>query len=236
MAATRTALRSTPLLIHQAPVAGIFYEHPKRLATGGVRVEIGYDTSHAPESGLQPVKQKVLIQTPRLRRVTPVYSEKFGKKWSCLSSLGGWNEDGTDAKALHDWVRDMDERTKGMCKERCLDWFRKQLQDHQYEEYYTSSVKYTPERNDYPPSLKASLPFRWVFVASLLFYSFRRSDKKLSTRFTCPGCRYDKPEVSLLRRPRQGVCAPCAPARAEPPSPHSTACAGRPGRSPPCRL
>ena len=160
MAATRTALRSTPLLIHQAPPAGIFYEHPKRLATGGVRVEIGYDTSHAPESGLQPVKQKVLIQTPRLRRVTPVYSEKFGKKWSCLSSLGGWNEDGTDAKALHDWVRDMDERTKGMCKERCLDWFRKQLQDHQYEEYYTSSVKYTPERNDYPPSLKASLPFR----------------------------------------------------------------------------
>ena len=157
--ATRTALRSTPLLVNQAPPSGIFYEHAKRLGNGGIRVEIGYDTSHAPETGLEPVKQKVLLQTPRLRRATPVFSEKYGKKWSCLCSLGGWEDESSEVKALHDWIQDMDAQTQAMCKKRCMEWFRKQLQEHQYAEYYTSSIK-PDQSGQYPPSLKASLPFR----------------------------------------------------------------------------
>ena len=70
---------SKPLLFSKAPPSGILFDHAKRLGTGGIRVEMQYDTSQAPEMELGATKQKVLIQSARLRRATPVYSDKFKK-------------------------------------------------------------------------------------------------------------------------------------------------------------
>lgn len=147
---------SKPLLFSKAPPSGILFDHAKRLGTGGIRVEMQYDTSQAPEMELGATKQKVLIQSARLRRATPVYSDKFkkvcaihrrshththrcvhsvrcGPQWSCLCSMGGWQDELTEIHGFYTWVKDMDQHAIDTCKDRCQEWFKKSLTPAQVE-------------------------------------------------------------------------------------------------------
>lgn len=150
---------SKPLLFSKAPPAGILFEHATRMGNGGIRVAMQYDLAHAPEMDLGTGKQaKVLIQTAKLRRATPVFSEKF-KKWTCLCSMGGYQDEFGEIAGFYSWVKDMDTHVINTCKERCQEWFKKSLTAAQVEDYYTSSIK-IDEEDKYPPSLRVNLPFR----------------------------------------------------------------------------
>ena len=133
---------SKPLLFSKAPPAGILFEHATRMGNGGIRVAMQYDLAHAPEMDLGTGKQaKVLIQTAKLRRATPVYSEKF-KKWTCLCSMGGYQDEFGEIAGFYSWVKDMDTHVIGTCKERCQEWFKKSLTAAQVEGKCDDALKH----------------------------------------------------------------------------------------------
>ena len=166
-----TVTKSVPLLTQHAPVSGLIYHEPRKIASNNsIRVDVSYDTSQCSKAFLEKCasghKQKVMVQTPMISRTMPkewINKDQQGnevKKWEVQLSLRGYDNPDSDVYQFHNWVKEFEALTKNTAITNSKQWFKKDLDAGLIEAYFTSCIKPSSDPK-YAPTIKINVPFRY---------------------------------------------------------------------------
>ncbi|KAK9844861.1 hypothetical protein WJX74_007847 [Apatococcus lobatus] len=158
---------SRTLLWSRADLGRVLFRPAKRLGNGGVKVDVEYDvTGEGPRKGPAAValRQKLRVQTPRLRRVMIGESKYKAGKWTAAFSCNGHDTPGSEVnRFLAGWMAPFEAKVRSTSEAQSLAWFKKPLDLKTLEAMYTSCVKPASEASkekhgsDLAPLLKCNI-------------------------------------------------------------------------------
>eukprot|EP00899_Mesostigma_viride_P012935 jgi/Mesvir1/21642/Mv26169-RA.1 len=147
-------MASTIVLFEDFDPEKVIYRDPKRSTTGGLSVYLNYDK----EGREIPIR----IQTPRMRipfGISCFEGKAQAQKYSLDLSFDDYQSKEEDVGKFYDRWTAFDDRNKNTSFEKSTTWFNKKISFDVVNELYTSAIK-PSKKEQYPPTLKCSIPFR----------------------------------------------------------------------------
>lgn len=153
---------SKTLLWSKADLANVIFQPAKRLGNGGMKVDLEYQLSRPGQA--VALRQKIRVQTPRLRRVMIGESKYKPGKWTAAFACNGHDTAGSEVHAfLEKWLKPFEAQVRRVSHEQSLAWFKKELETGTLEAMYNSCIKPPSETSkekhgsDLAPLLKCSI-------------------------------------------------------------------------------
>lgn len=153
---------SKTLLWSRADLDKVVFQPAKRLGNGGMKVDLEYQLGQPGQA--VALRQKVRVQTPRLRRAMIGESKYKPGKWTAAFACNGHDTAGSEVHAfLEKWMRPFEASVRRVSHEQSLAWFKKQLEPGTLDAMYTSCIKPASDASrekhgsDLAPLLKCSI-------------------------------------------------------------------------------